>query len=170
MPELTSPEEAADDAPRAQPQIPRGGRLGGGVGGEPDEARAVGRGEQAAHVGERGRVEAEMEPIGRGGEGDVGPAVQQHPHRAVPLARADPGRLEDGAAPVKQGGGGQAAVAHLDPIDPGGHHRADRSGPVAAFGRGPGHEAQDGPARGRLLPRRVAQKLAIPSSGLEADA
>ena len=102
-----------------------------------------------------------MDAVGAGGERHVEAPVHQHPH--LPAAGGVARRRGDRIDQPEQRGALEPALAHLDPVDAAAHGRRYprrcRFRMLAAIH----HEAQD-----RASHR--AQKLAVPSSGLDAEA
>ena len=132
-------------------------QLPGRVGGDADPGR---RTEQPPRDGRGDGVEAQVRPVGARCEADVGAPVHDHAHGAAPRLRAAPRRREQRIHVREERGPAELAVAHLDEVDAardrsldGGRELAPRRAPV-------GDEAETG--------AREAQKLASPSSGLDA--
>ena len=108
-------------------------------------------------------VEAQVDAFGADRESYVEAPVHDHPER-VPracrgVARCAGRCLGEG----QQFRAFQAALADLQPVDPAGHRGSHALQEIPPRRRAIQHQAEDRCAR-------FAQKLAIPSSGLEAEA
>jgi hypothetical protein len=108
-------------------------------------------------------VEAQVDAFGADRERHVGAAVHDHLERAPGacrgLARRAGRRLGEG----QQLRAAQPALADLHPVDPAGHRGGHALHQISPRRRAIQHQAED-----RCAP--VAQKSAIPSRGLEAEA
>ena len=96
-------------------------------------------------------------------EGDVGPSIDHDPNLAPCLRCRFPRGRRDFGSESKQRGAFEIPLAQLHPIDAGPNGFRDSRRWI-----GPAEVAVDDEAQNGTV--REAQKLAIPSMGLEADA
>ena len=102
-----------------------------------------------------------MDAVGPRGERHVEPAIHEHA-RALRSSRA----ARRGGHSIdqrEQRGAVERALANLDPIDAAAHRRRHTRRRVSGRSPAVDHQTQDRAPAG-------AQKLAVPSSGLEAEA
>jgi hypothetical protein len=103
-----------------------------------------------------------MDPVRLDREGGVEPAIDDYQARAPRALRAAPCRLRHCSREAQQLAPGELALANLEPVGTAAKGRLDRRRGIAA--RRPAIDDQREDRRGR------AQKLAVPSRGLLADA
>jgi hypothetical protein len=109
-------------------------------------------------------------------ERDVDPAIDEDFYAAASLRGCLSRSPVDLLRVREQGGALELSLANLHPIHAGSHRGRDALRQIAACGAAVDHEAEDriGPAPlGRIQLRQSGsrvQRLANPSSGLEADA